>query len=619
MSALPSTSPLSMDEHISTYMFSTFHDRIRAMKLEKKPEWTRCLSGTVITAELHAKLDYITLVLAQAFHTPIYVSWEARRYEERVPKKGVINESKENELRAQFPPFSPSETQCLSEPTTIVDRSSHIMVWVLPRLFDNARQAKMLEVTKCMPTLLRRGRMAPGSDQGRHSSEFFAREEENPQVTPGVVNLSPGWYQRGHDTADDVLAISSSLRNAEGREWLHMIQETNTIVSGILRIIHPELYQAGRVARERVKQQITDPAVMDEWASVFNGVSVISNCETVPHRDYNSRAEWYDILASVGTYEDLLLHLPGLGLGVDYSPGTVVMLLGKLLLHSEPQGESTSNCGSAEDDRERAAWQYSTHSALRVSISFIAMAERLDKTNLIYSSFKKHGTRSRRMDEPVRCTFKWGAVDDNTSQPSKRPRLEVIEEQPGQGSGTSETQPLSQPHGKTDRDNLIDYLTHRDECLNHILHREAPPFRCSTSDCQGDPRWRCESCFGQPAYCDDCTRQSHLHLPFHRVKNWTGTHFRPAWLSELGVCIQLGHEGHRCPQKGLQIFSRMVLSPDSPHGTSGQTGEIPDMSKDQTGEYGEDDWEDVEEQEQDEDMQKEPEPDDTNDSINTKA
>ncbi|KAA1478924.1 hypothetical protein DENSPDRAFT_788575 [Dentipellis sp. KUC8613] len=219
-----------------------------------------------------------------------------------------------------------------------------------------------------MPGLLHKGRTASGSDQVRHAAQLFVGEEENPQITPGVVNLSPGWYQRGHDV--HVLAISSSLRTAEGREWLRKIHETNAIISGILRIIHPELYQAGRVARERVKAQISDPAVIEEWASVFNGVSVISNRETLPHRDYNSRAEWYDILASVGTYEELSLHLPGLGLAIDYSPGTVVALLGKLLLHSVPR---------CTPDRVCYAWWFreNIHRNLMVNLPGLAVRQKM--------------------------------------------------------------------------------------------------------------------------------------------------------------------------------------------------------------------------------------------------
>jgi hypothetical protein len=38
-------------------------------------------------------------------------------------------------------------------------------------------------------------------------------------------------------------------------------------------------------------------------------------------------------------------------------------------------------------------------------------------------------------------------------------------------------------------------------------------------------------------------------LPFHRVEQWTGTHFESAWLFQAGVEIHLGHNGRPCPLK----------------------------------------------------------------------
>lgn len=42
---------------------------------------------------------------------------------------------------------------------------------------------------------------------------------------------------------------------------------------------------------------------------------------------------WYDMLATLGQYPKCDLNLPGLGLTLDYSPGTVVGLLGMVLEH----------------------------------------------------------------------------------------------------------------------------------------------------------------------------------------------------------------------------------------------------------------------------------------------
>ena len=66
---------------------------------------------------------------------------------------------------------------------------------------------------------------------------------------------------------------------------------------------------------------------------------------------------------------------------------------------------------------------------------------------------------------------------------------------------------------------------------------------CDVRQCN----WRCLDCVGRNAHCTECFRQGHRFLPFHRVEHWTGTHFEPAWLHQVGVEIHLGHQGRTCP------------------------------------------------------------------------
>jgi len=50
-----------------------------------------------------------------------------------------------------------------------------------------------------------------------------------------------------------------------------------------------------------------------------------------------------------------------------------------------------------------------------------------------------------------------------------------------------------------------------------------------------------------------CFRDMHQQLPLHRVEHWSGTHFEPAWLCQVGVTIQLGHHGHPCPTRSMGL------------------------------------------------------------------
>lgn len=104
---------------------------------------------------------------------------------------------------------------------------------------------------------------------------------------------------------------------------------------------------AGREALCQLQDQTDLQDTLKQWTSVFNGMSVIGNRETPCHRDNNSRAEWYDLLATIGPYRSAIMELPGIGLRVRYDPGTVMGLSGKIVLH-----------GVAECDGERVCYAY---------------------------------------------------------------------------------------------------------------------------------------------------------------------------------------------------------------------------------------------------------------------
>jgi hypothetical protein len=43
------------------------------------------------------------------------------------------------------------------------------------------------------------------------------------------------------------------------------------------------------------------------------------------------------------------------------------------------------------------------------------------------------------------------------------------------------------------------------------------------------------------------------------VEHWTGTHFEPAWLCQVGIEIHLGHHGNPCPSRGYgDVFAGPV-------------------------------------------------------------
>ena len=147
---------------------------------------------------------------------------------------------------------------------------------------------------------------------------------EGPQ---GLVNLSPAWFQQGHDvsplrtefnsqqlimnqaTMQQCPCVSASFSSAAALDWLYAISESNTILSAVLAVIHPNLYEASwnTINHLRHISETGSRDVLSRWASVFSSVAVISNRDTPPHRDGSSRVNWYDILVTL--YQENVISL----------------------------------------------------------------------------------------------------------------------------------------------------------------------------------------------------------------------------------------------------------------------------------------------------------------------
>jgi hypothetical protein len=132
-------------------------------------------------------------------------------------------------------------------------------------------------------------------------------------------------------------------------EWLDAISRSNMILSAILAVIHPELYEAGLETYARLGMDANFKVhdvhnVLSRWGSAFNGVAVLSNRITPAHRDGNSRKHWYDILVTLGAYQECQLKLAGLAVSLDYGPGTVVGLSGMVLQHEVSGFEGERVC-----------------------------------------------------------------------------------------------------------------------------------------------------------------------------------------------------------------------------------------------------------------------------------
>jgi hypothetical protein len=66
---------------------------------------------------------------------------------------------------------------------------------------------------------------------------------------------------------------------------------------------------------------------------VWSGFAQIVNRRTPLHRDTGGAPSDYDFLLSGGTHTKCLLEVRELGLGLSYTPGTGILIAGKVLRH----------------------------------------------------------------------------------------------------------------------------------------------------------------------------------------------------------------------------------------------------------------------------------------------
>ena len=138
--------------------------------------------------------------------------------------------------------------------------------------------------------------------------------------------------------------VSHSIKepSSPAAKWLESNHRFLRLMGTILAVVHPEQYKTGLAILTRIQDDpnlLRQPEYVDNmstiWCCPFSGISVLCNACTPEHRDPLGQNNWYDILATMGTYSrQHQFYLPGLGTSVSYGPGTVVAICGWLLSHA---------------------------------------------------------------------------------------------------------------------------------------------------------------------------------------------------------------------------------------------------------------------------------------------
>ncbi|KAG1740281.1 hypothetical protein EDB19DRAFT_1828498 [Suillus lakei] len=132
------------------------------------------------------------------------------------------NEEREEKLLERCPPGHEG-TKLVEIPATILDASGAIIAWYLPDALTDATQV---------------------DGNWRTNQGWFNPSSENDALTPGCINLSPVWFQQGHENQSDP-EVSASLKGASSEKILKAIARPAAIATAALRVMHPEQYWAG--------------------------------------------------------------------------------------------------------------------------------------------------------------------------------------------------------------------------------------------------------------------------------------------------------------------------------------------------------------------------------------
>ncbi|KAG1778621.1 hypothetical protein EV702DRAFT_967595 [Suillus placidus] len=248
------------------------------------------------------------------------------RYSKLITAKDTgHNEQREAKLLERCPPGHEGK-KLVNKPATILDASGAIITWYLPDALTDTTQKEIREATDLLAPSLEKSVKADGN--WRTHQKWFKQDSENVGSTPGCINISPAWFQQGHENLSD-LEVSASLKGPSSENILKGIARPAAIASAALRVMHPEQYFAGlrtfsNLGHKAVSKELPQmPETLEYWASVFNTLSIISNRETPNHQDHLSVAECFDVLTTVGNYSNGRMTMQSLQLEFKYNSGEV--------------------------------------------------------------------------------------------------------------------------------------------------------------------------------------------------------------------------------------------------------------------------------------------------------
>ena len=133
-------------------------------------------------------------------------------------------------------------------------------------------------------------------------------------------------------------------KNSEGEKWMEAMRDASALITGILRVTHPELFHTGCEVMKIIRRKSDLEELINQWGNPFNALSVIAHRSCPPHRDTKSRTPYYDILTSVGDFKTVDIAFTSLGATVPLHPGDVIAMCGHLVSHEAKECDGDRVC-----------------------------------------------------------------------------------------------------------------------------------------------------------------------------------------------------------------------------------------------------------------------------------
>jgi hypothetical protein len=138
------------------------------------------------------------------------------------------------------------------------------------------------------------------------------------------------------------MEVSAELRkpDSDAHKWIKAMEDTTSFIGAVVSVINPAVFQTGLRfigALERQPHLITKRENLNGllacWTSPYSSASLMSNRDSPLHRDRSGEFSTMDMLLTVGNYTNGRFHVPGLGYEFMYTTGTVIGVVGRVLMH----------------------------------------------------------------------------------------------------------------------------------------------------------------------------------------------------------------------------------------------------------------------------------------------